>query len=299
MSTRAKTILIIFLLVLLALFSFCYTVTEGSRALVLRLGKLRSVGRDNVTYIAKPGLHVKLPLLDRVKMFDIRLQNMDIKSSPIVTANKKNVIVDYYVRWEISDVPLFYKRTSGDVQQAQTLLEQQLNDALRAQFGRRDISEVVSDARSVIMTALKQQAKQGAERLGIRVVDVRIKGIDLPQEVSGSVFERMRAERFKVATELRAKGRADGEAIRANADGQFTVIVAQAKADANKLRAAGDEQAAKIYSQAYSKNPEFYAFYRSMDAYVKTFSNKQDVLLLTPDSDFLRYFNNNKGQKTK
>ncbi len=294
MSVKVKFILIVALLALLVLFSSLFTVTEGSRSLVLRLGKLRQQSNGQ-TFVAGPGLHLKMPFLDTVKTFDVRLQNLDIKSSPIVTVNKKNVIADYYVRWEISDVPLYYKRTSGNSQEAETLLEQQLNDALRAQFGLRTISEVVSDDRLAIMHALKQQAKKGAEGLGIKVVDVRIKGIDLPEEVSGSVFERMRAERFKVATELRAKGRAEGEAIRAQADAKSTIIVAQANATANKTRAGGDKHAAKIYAEAYNKNPEFYAFYRSMQAYAQTFNTKDDILLLTPESDFLRYFNNATG----
>jgi membrane protease subunit HflC len=219
------------------------------------------------------------------------LQNLDIKSSPIVTVEKKRVIADYFVKWRIRDVPQFYKTTGGSIQNTDQLLEQQLNDALRAEFGRRTINEVVSDDRASIMQALNQKANEGAKKLGIDVVDVRIKGIDLPPEVSGSVFARMRAEREKVATELRAKGHAEGEAVRAKADEQATVIVATARKQANDIRAEGDGRAAKVYADAYTQDESFYSLYRSLEAYRKTFSNPKDIIVVTPQSQFFDYFN--------
>jgi modulator of FtsH protease HflC len=222
----------------------------------------------------------------------MRLQTLDIKSSRIVTAEQKDVIVDYYVKWRISDPVLYYTRASGSAQHANLLLEQQLNDGLRAQFGRRTISEVVSDDRTTIMDALSQQANVNAQKLGIQVIDVRIKRIDLPTEVSTAVFERMRAERERVAMEHRSTGKASAEAIRANADANVTVMIAMAKEQAANLRAQADAQAAKVYTDAYSQNPDFYAFYRSLLAYKKVFNNRENnILVLRPDSQFFKYFN--------
>ena len=202
------------------------------------------------------------------------------------------------MKWRIDDLPLYYKRTAGNSLKVDTLLTQQLNDGLRAQFGRRTIKEVVSDDRAQIMTALNKRADNSAKSLGIKVIDVRIKRIDLPEEVSNAVYERMRAERERVAKEHRSEGRAKAEAIRANADAQATVIVAGAKADANKLRAMGDQLAARVYANAYSKDAEFYAFMRSLYAYNASFSNKNDILVITPDSQYIQYFNYPNG-KTK
>ena len=267
-----------------------YTVRADQKAMIQRLGALKGAS-DGSTYIAEPGLHAKWPVIEHVLMFSTKLQNLDIKSSPIVTVEKKRVIADYFVKWRIRDVPQFYKTTGGSIQSTDQLLEQQLNDALRAEFGRRTINEVVSDDRASIMQALNQKANEGAQKLGIDVVDVRIKGIDLPPEVSGSVFARMRAEREKVATELRAKGHAEGEAIRAKADEQATVIVATARKEANDIRAEGDGRAAKIYADAYTQDESFYSLYRSLEAYRKTFSNPKDIIVVTPQSQFFDYFN--------
>ncbi len=281
----------IIIAVVIILFSTCfYTVRVDQKAMIQRLGSLKSVSNGNV-YIAGPGLHVKLPMVDRVLKFSTKLQNLDIKSSPIVTVEKKRVIVDYFVKWRIRNIPQFYKTTGGSFSNTEQLLEQQLSDALRAEFGRRTINEVVSDDRANIMNALNRKANEGAQKLGIDVIDVRIKGIDLPPEVSGSVFARMRAEREKVATELRAKGHAEGEAIRAKADEQATVIVATARKQANDIRAAGDGQAAKIYADAYDQDAAFYSFYRSLEAYRKTFADPKDVIVVTPQSQFFEYFN--------
>lgn len=296
-----KILIAIVVVVIIASYTCLFTVREGQQAIVLRLGKLISVNGDAGGEQAKvynPGLHIKLPLLDTVKKFDTRLQTLDIKSSRIVTQEKKDVIVDYYVKWRIDNLPLFYKRTAGNVERINTLLTQQLNDGLRAQFGRRTIREVVSDDREQIMTSLNKRADTSANGLGINVIDVRIKRIDLPEEVSNAVYDRMRAERERVAKEHRSEGRAKAEAIRAKADAEASIIVAGAKADANKERASGDQSAATIYADAYSKNPGFYAFLRSLQAYNQAFSNKKDILVLTPDSEFFQYFNYPSGKKS-
>ncbi len=300
MNKRAKLIGAIAAVVIILLSLSLYTVQVDQKAMIQRLGALKSA-KDGGSYIAEPGLHIKWPLIEHVLYFSTRLQNLDIKSSPIVTVEKKRVIADYFVKWRIRNVPLFYKTTGGNMQTTNQLLEQQLNDALRAEFGRRTINEVVSDDRASIMQALNQKANDGAQKLGIDVVDVRIKGIDLPPEVSGSVFARMRAEREKVATELRAKGHAEGEAIRAKADEQATVIVATARKEANDIRAEGDGRAAKIYADAYNQDESFYSLYRSLEAYKKTFSNPRDIIVVTPQSQFFDYFNQStqSGAKTK
>lgn len=282
--------ILVFILFMLG-YSSVYTVRQGQEGVLLYLGKIQTDSKTKLSVVKDAGLHYKLPFLDQILLFDVRLQTLDIQSSRIVTEEKKDVIVDYYVKWRITNPALYYTRTGADQFRAETLLEQQLNDTLRAEFGKRTIQEVVSDDRSAIMNQLKDQADKSAQKLGIQVIDVRIKRIDLPPEVSSAVYERMRAERERVATEHRAQGRADGEAIRAQADANATVTVATAQEQAAQIRAQANALAAKIYSDAYGKNPDFYAFYRSLLAYEATFNNKGDVLVLKPDSQFFTYFN--------
>lgn len=299
MTTKFKIVIACVVVAIIVAITCLFTISQGQAGLVLRLGKLKTVtGKNNQTEAKtyQPGLHFKLPLIDTLKKFDVRLQTLDIQSSRIVTKEKKDVIVDYYVKWRISNLSLYYKRTGGDAQKVGVLLDQQLNDALRAQFGRRTIQEVVSDDRAQIMTALNKRADDTAQSLGIDVIDVRIKRIDLPEEVSNAVYERMRAEREQSAKKHRSEGKAKAEAIRAQADAEATIIVAGAKAEANETRAIGDQLAAKIYADAYSKNVEFYAFLRSMNAYNASFSNKNDILVVTPDSAFFQYFNYPRGK---
>lgn len=284
-----KFLFSLFALLFVFLYSSIFLVSEGQGALLLRLGKIE-VDKNNRAMIKNPGLHAKIPLINQVWKFTTRLQTLDIQSSRIVTAEKKDVIVDYYVKWRISNPALYYTRTGGDATKAQVLLEQQLNDGLRAEFGRRTIAEVIADDRASIMDSLNRQANQSAKGLGLQIVDVRIKRIDLPMEVSTAIFERMRAERARVATEHRAQGKANAEAIRANADALATVIVATAKADAMRERGNADAKAAAIYADAYNKDPNFYAIYRSLIAYKKSFASKQDILILKPDLQFFKYF---------
>ena len=287
----------IVVMVILVGLSFLFTVREGQEAILLRLGKITVDGAGEAK-VMRAGLHAKLPLITRVRKFDVRLQTLDIQSSRIVTAEKKDVIVDYYVKWRIGSVPVFYTRTGGDYGRAELLLEQQINGGLRAEFGRRTISEVISEDRSSIMDQLRETAAASANKLGVHVVDVRIKRIDLPTEVSKAVFDRMRAERERVATEHRAEGKATAEAIKGKADGKAIVIVANAKAKATEIMGLGEAKAAKIYADAYGKEPAFYAFYRSLQAYGGTFQDKRDILLLRPDSQFFRYFDSS-GEPTK
>lgn len=295
MTPKTLATFIVAILLVLLSYTSLYTVREGQEGILLYLGKIQVNKSTQQPVIKDPGLHFKLPLVQQVLLFDVRLQTLDIQSSRIVTQEKKDVIVDYYVKWKIMNPALYYTRTGGDADRAGTLLTQQLNDTLRAEFGRRTIREVVSDDRSSIMNSLKTQADNSAQRLGIQVVDVRIKRIDLPPEVSSAVYERMRAERERVATEHRAKGRAEGEAIRAKADANAAVIIATAQMQAAEARAAANANAGQIYTQAYSQNPAFYAFYRSLQAYQATFNNRNDVLVLQPNSEFFNYFNDPTG----
>jgi len=300
MNTIKSAFGIILVLVILVLFSSYYTVDEGHRALLLRLGKLETDSNTGKVEIMRPGLHFKIPFVEHVRDFDTRLQTLDIKSSRIVTAEKKYVIVDYYAKWRISKLAQFFTATSGDYKQADSLLQQQLNDALRAQFGQRTITEVVSQDRINIMANLLKQANLSAHEIGIEVVDVRIKKIDLPETVTNTVYQQMRAERERVATEHRSLGKAAAEAIQAQADANVTVTIATAQAEAAKFKARGDAEAASLYAKAYVQDPGFYAFYRSILAYQQSFASKNDIMVLKPDSQFFKYFNNagNSNSKT-
>lgn len=266
-----------------------FTVHQTQRGLVLQLGRL--VEADGKPFIAEPGLHIKWPFISRVLYFDSRLQTFEIEQSRIVTVNKKDVIVDSYIKWRINNFAKYYTATGGIRRSAELLLRQITNDALRAQFGKRSIIEVVSGERVDVMNLIKNEVAKGAVAYGIEIKDVRIKRIDLPQEVSESVFERMRAEREQAAAQHRAEGRMEAEKIRANADAKETVIIAKAQRESNRLRGLGDARATAIYAKAHNQNPEFYAFYKSLEAYRQSLSAK-DIFVLKPDSEYFKYFAN-------
>lgn len=284
-------IILIFLVIAGSLFLSLYTIDETNKAIVLRLGKLQ-YGRDNKPLIIGPGLHVKLPFIDEIRIFDTRLNMLDIKSSRIVTNEKKDVLVDFYVEWKIEDLALFYTRTEGNKAKAEILLGQKGIDGLRAEFGRSSIQEVVSGVRVELMEKLKKSTDEHAANLGITVVDVRIKRIDLPDEVSGAVYDRMSSERARVASELKAKGEANAIVIRANADKTRRILLAEAKQEAQHIRGKGDAEASKIYATAYQQSPQFFELYRSLNAYKKVFNNKNDILVLKPEGNFFKYFGN-------
>lgn len=290
---RTKVMIgIISFVILMVLITSMFTITQGQSGIVLRLGRLVNDGSTNAVKIVLPGLHFKIPLIDTVKVFDTRIQTLDIKSSRIVTKEKKDVIVDYYVKWRIENLAHYFKSTSGNQFKAETLLEQQLNTSLRAQFGRRTISDVVSGERDDLMGVLRDKAEQQAGQLGIHVVDVRIKGIELPANTSNAIYQRMRADMQKIANRHRADGQAAAEAIQANADAEVTILTAKAQSAARKLRAEGQAKAAAIYAQAFGQNKEFFAFYRSLKAYQQSFNSKQDILILDQNSAFFNYFKN-------
>jgi len=239
--------------------------------------------------IKEPGLHFKIPFIENVKKLDARIQTLDEAPDRFVTAEKKDLMVDSFVKWRIVDFPTYYLRTSGSVDNARALLKQKVNNGLRTEFGNRTIKEIVSGDRDAIMRQALESAKSSREDLGIQVVDVRIKAINLPTEVSNSIYERMRAERTAVAKEHRSQGQEQSEIIRSTIDAKVTVMLAEAQRSANETRGEGDAVAAKVYADVYEKDAEFYNFYRSLEAYENSFNSKNDIMVIKPDSDFFHY----------
>jgi len=277
-------------IVLVAVNSTLYVVSEFERGVKLRFGKL-------IEADIKPGLHVKMPIVDDVRIFDARILTLDAQQASFFTIEKKRLIVDSYAKWRISNVETYYKATGGVESVAHNRLANRVNTGLRNQFGTRTLHEVVSGERDLLMKNITDDLNQSVlTSLGIEVIDVRVKRIDLPQEVSGPVFRRMTAEREIEARELRSTGKEKAEKIRASADRQRTIELANAYRDAEELRGEGDAEAAGIYAAAYQQDPEFYSFVRSLNAYKQAFSNKGDIMLVEPDSDFFKYLKNQKAQ---
>jgi membrane protease subunit HflC len=282
--------IILSIVVLMFFFTNVFTILQGQHGILLRLGRLVEDPKTHNVKVLDPGLHMKAPFIESVRLFDTRIQTLDIKSSRIVTKEKKDVIVDYYVKWRIEDLSRYFKSTGGNQFKAETLLEQQLNTFLRAQFGKRTISDVVSGGRDDVMEVLRERAEQQAGQLGIHVVDVRIKGIELPANTSNAIYQRMRADMQKIANRHRADGQAEAEAIQANADAQVTVLLAKARSEGQVTRAQGQAKAAAVYTQAFGQNKEFFDLYRSLKAYENSFNSKQDILVLDQSSAFFNYF---------
>lgn len=265
----------------------------------IQKGVLLRFGRVEVPDLAV-GLHFKLPIIDQIERFDGRILTLDARPERFLTIEKKSMIVDSFAKWRIEDVQKYYTATSGDQTRAERLLAQRINEGLRNEFATRSLQEVVSGERDQIMSDLLDELnKFAAESMGLRVVDVRVKKIDLPDEVSEPVFNRMRAEREREAREHRAIGRELAAVIEAEATRESTVIEAEAYRDAEKIRGEGDAQATSIYANAYGSDPEFYAFSRSLNAYKATFSGKEDLVLVDPDSDFFEYFGSALGNASK
>ncbi len=286
---RMKTLGGGLLLALLFIGSFSvFTIKEWERAILFRLGE---IVRDDYT----PGLHFKVPFINNVRKFDGRIQTLDVDPERFLTSEKKNVIVDSFVKWRIKDVGRYYTAVRGDVAQANLRLDQIIKDGLRGEFGKRTLKDTVSGDRAQIMNILTATANPLANEIGIEIIDVRIKRVDLPPDVSNSVFRRMQAERERVARDFRSRGAEAAERIRADADRQRTVIVAEAYRDSEQTRGEGDARAADIYAQAFGKNEEFFSLYRSLNAYRGVFGSRDDMLILQPDSDFFRYFGDRRG----
>jgi membrane protease subunit HflC len=269
--------------------SAIFTVDQRQNAMVFQLGEVKEV-------INRSGMHFKWPLIQNVRHFDMRILTFD-DAEPLrfITSEKKPVLVDSFVKWRINDVRQYYVSVQGDEFRAATRIKQTISDGLQAEFGRRTVHDVVSGQRDEIMAEVRTKAGVDLKRIGVEIVDVRLKRVDLPQEVSESVFGRMQAERKRIANEQRSTGAAEAERIRADADRQREIILAEAYRDAQRIKGDGDAKSSAIYANAFSQNPEFYSFYRSMEAYRSTFRGK-DLMLLEPSSEFLRYLKDPQGR---
>ncbi len=292
MSNRLVGALVAVLFAFLVAGMSMFTVDQRERAIVFQLGEIREV-------ITQPGLNFKWPLIQNVRFFDNRILTMDTpETERFITSEKKNLLVDSFVKWRIDDVRQYYISVQGDEARAQTRLAQTINSALREEFGKRTVHDVVSGEREEIMRVVRDSVDEDARKIGVSIVDVRLKRVELPQEVSEAVYRRMEAERKSVAAELRSEGFSAAEKIRAEGERAREVIIAEAYRDAQRVKGDGDRKAAAVYAKAFSENPEFYSFYRSLEAYRAGFKNKSDVLVLEPNSEFFKYLKS-PGKGTK
>ena len=288
MGSSIRLVLVLALaLVVLGAFSM-FQVGQWEKALLFRLGEIVSTD-------LKPGLHFKMPFINNVRKYDGRILTLDVDPERFLTVEKKNVIVDSFVKWKIADISRYYTAVLGDEIQARRRLEQIIKNGMRGEFSKRTINEVVSGERNQIMDIVTADASREAKEIGIAIVDVRIMRIDLPAEVSSSVYRRMEAERARVAKDFRSRGFEASERIRADADRQSAIIRAEAYRDAEGIRGEGDAKAAEIYARAYEQDSEFFAFYRSLNAYQHAFDSKSDIFILDPSTDFFQYFNQETG----
>ncbi len=291
MSNKMPLIGSILLFVVVLVSTSLFTVDQREYAIVFQLGEVKQI-------IDEPGLNVKIPLLQNVRYFDKRILTMDTaEPERFITSEKKNVLVDLFFKWRIIEPRLYYESVAGDEARARTRLSQTVNAGLREEFGKRTVNDVVSGARDQIMEDMRAKADQDARKIGVQILDVRIKRVDLPTEVSDSVYRRMEAERKRVANELRSQGAAEAEKIRADADRQREVIVAEAYREAQQIKGEGDAKATAIYADAFGQSPEFYSFYRSLEAYRGSFDGKDDVLVLDPSSDFFKFMKSAGGAR--
>jgi membrane protease subunit HflC len=286
---RLPVILAVVFAAFVTLGSMLFTVEQRQYAIVFQLGEIKEE-------IKEPGLNFKWPMIQNVRFFDRRILTLEsAEPERFLTAEKKPVLVDSFVKWRIADVRQYYVSVGGDEMLARTRLSQTVNSGLREEFGKRTVHDVVSGERDKIMAEVQRKADADARAIGVEIVDVRLKRVDLPAEVSEAVYRRMETERKRVANELRSQGAAEAEKIRADADKQREVIVAEAYRDAQKIKGEGDAKAAEIYGKAFGANPEFYAFYRSLEAYRQSFGNKSDLLVVDPSADFFKYLKNGRG----
>ncbi|MBT8440371.1 MAG: protease modulator HflC [Gammaproteobacteria bacterium] len=281
---------IIIPLLALLIWASVFTVDERQEAILFQFGEIIEADFE-------PGLHFKIPFINNVRKFDNRILTIDMKPERFLTQEKKDLIVDSYVKWRITEVIQYFKTTQGDELTAGRLLYENINNGLRDEFGKRSIQEIISGDRTQIMELMTQQASERAKTLGIEVVDVRVKKVDYPERVSSSVYQRMRAEREREARDFRSKGHEASERIQADADRQSSILLAEAYRDSEVARGEGDARATEIYAQAFNKDREFYKFYRSLTAYTNNFSTAGDVILMQPDSDYFRYFKDPSGKQ--
>jgi len=283
MSSRMNLLGALVATALVVLAMSMFTVDQRQYAVVFQLGEVKRA-------ISEPGLYFKVPMVQNVRYFEKRIITLDnAEPERFITSEKKNVLVDSYIKWRIVDPKLYYVSVGGDESRAKIRLNQTVNAGLREEFGKRTVHDVVSGEREKIMDAMREKADADARKIGVQIVDVRLKRVELPTEVSEAVYRRMEAERKRVANELRSEGSAEAEKIRADADRQREIIIAEAYRDAQKIKGEGDAKATNTYAQAFGQNPEFYAFYRSLEAYRGSFKNKNDVLVIEPNSEFFKY----------
>ncbi len=285
-----KVILIALVIIVAAFFSLAfYTVDEREKAVVFRFGEI--IRSDD-----KPGWHLKMPIVNSVEYFDARVQTMDADPESFLTKEKKNLLIDSFVKWRIRDVREYYIRLNGSKIAARSRLSQRVNDAIRVEVGKRSVQDVVSGDRIKIMDLVRKSMDEEAASLGIEVLDVRLKRVDLDPAISETVYNRMRAERKRVAKELRAKGEEAAEKIQADADRQRQVLLAEARRDSEETKGAGDAEATKIYAESFTRDKEFFKFYKSLDAYQNTFNSKSDLFVVDPGSEFMQYLKNSKPE---
>jgi len=286
MRRATLTVFVVALVALLVLSMSVYTVDQRKAAIKFQLGEVIEVQ-------TRPGLYFIVPFVQNVRLYDTRIQTMEPRDPErFLTSENRNVLVDSFVKWRVIDVRQYYVSVRGDSMQAEARISQTVNDALRAEFAKRTVHDVVSGERDRIMAVVAKRVDEDVRRIGVGVVDVRLKRVDFVPEISSDVYRRMESERKRVANELRATGQAEGEKIKADADRQRQVIVADAYRDAQRIKGEGDAQASRIYAEAFGKNPEFYSFYRSMEAYRQSLRSKSDVMVLDPSSDFFKYLKN-------
>lgn len=288
-------IIAVVVVVAIIVVSALFVVPEGQRAIVTQFGKIERDAAGQVV-VYEPGLHLKIPMIEMVRKMDSRVQTLDDQPDRFVTAEKKDLLVDSYVKWRIKDFGAYFLSTGGITTQAEVLLKQYINNGLRTEFGARTIQEIVSGERTQLMESALAQAGAAANELGIEVVDVRVKQINLPAEVSSSIFARMEAERHAVAREHRSRGMEESDIIRADVDARVTIMLADAERNSRTVRGQGDALAAKIYADVYNRNAEFYSFVRSLEAYKNSFKDKGDIMVVQPDNDFFKYMKSDKVQ---
>lgn len=286
MRKSAAATLVVIVVALLVLSMSVYTVDQRKAAIKFQLGEVIAVQTS-------PGLYFMAPILQNVRLYDTRIQTLDTKDAErFLTSENKNVLVDSFVKWRVTDVRQYYVSVRGEAIAAEARISQTVNDALRAEFAKRTVHDVVSGEREQIMVTVAEKVDKDVKNIGVEVVDVRLKRVDLVPEISSDVFRRMESERKRVANELRSTGSAEGEKIKADADRQKQIIVAEAYRDAQRIKGEGDALAARIYAEAFGRNPEFYSFYRSLEAYRASLRSKSDVMVLEPSSDFFKYLKN-------
>lgn len=291
-----RLLIVVLALLAILLFSSVFVVAEGERGIVLQFGKVKREQDSELPVVYQPGLHFKVPMIDQVRKLDARIQTLDDQVDRFVTSEKKDLIIDSYVKWRIDNFASYYLATGGGNRlQAESLLRRRINNSLRSEIGSRTIRDIVSGERGDVMESALKGLLESSSELGIKVVDVRIKQINLPTEVSNSIYQRMRAERTAVAREHRSEGREQAEIIKAEADRRVTVMIADAQRNSRTLRGEGDAEAARIYADAYAANPQFFNFVRSLEAYRKSFEQGGDMMILKPEGDFFRFLKDPQG----